>query len=300
MSDVALRATGLRKEFGADGILEAVDLELRAGETLLLLGPNGVGKTVLLSCLAGSERASAGDVSVFDTPVAQDRGNSYAILLQDSMAVDTLSGRENVAFYADLHPKFTDRWERYLDALELTEDLDKRVKHYSGGMRRKLELALVLSLDVPVYLLDEPTAGVDLSMVRRFHALIHERQRDGASMVISSHRAMDADLADRVAFMPDGGLSAIGTPEELMAEVPTVVRVTGLDLMDVAESHVLGERVFPLGGEARGFLPPGTTLDEFRDILADAGHSDPAVEAIEPTYTDLFNYYVHVRPTIDS
>lgn len=299
MSDVALRATGLRKAFGTDGVFEDVDLELRAGETLLLLGPNGVGKTVLLSCLAGSERASAGDVSVFDTPVAEDCGNSYAILLQDSMAVDTLSGSENVAFYADLHPKFTDRWERYLDALELTEDLDRRVKHYSGGMRRKLELALVLSLDVPVYLLDEPTAGVDRSMVRRFHDLIHERQRDGASMVVTSHRAMDADLADRVAFMPDGGLSAIGTPEELMDEVPTVVRVTGLDLLDVAESHVLGNRVFPLGGEARGFLPPDTSLDEFRDRLAEAGHTDPALEAIEPTYTDLFNYYVHVRPTID-
>ncbi len=299
MSDVALRASGVRKTFGDDGVVHGVDLELREGEILVLMGPNGVGKSVLLSCLSGGERPSAGDVEVFDTPVAADRGASYAVLFQDSMAVESLTGRENAGFYGRLHPAYTDRWQRYVETLGLRDDLDKQVKHYSGGMRRKLELSLTLSLDVPVYLLDEPTAGVDLSMIRRFHHLILERYREGASMVISSHRPMDADLADRIAFMPDGWISAVGTPADLMDAVPTVVRVTGMRAIATAEDHLLDGAVFPLGGEARGFLPPETTLADLRGVLEDAGHGDATVEGIEPTYTDLFNYYVHVRPTVD-
>lgn len=296
MSEVALRASGLRKEYGEDGVVDGVDLDVRDGEILVLMGPNGVGKTVLLSCLSGGERPTAGEVEIFDTPIAEDRGDRYAVMFQDSMAVDSLTGRENAAFYASLHPRFTDRWERYVEALDLAGDLDKRVEHYSGGMRRKLELSLVTSLDVPVYLLDEPTAGVDLSMIRQFHDVILGRYRDGASMVISSHRPMDADLADRIAFMPDGRISAVGTPDDLMATVPTTVRVTGTAAMATAADHLLDGTIFPLGGEARGFLPAETTAEDLRAALADAGHGDATVEAMHPTYTDLFNYYVHVRP----
>lgn len=298
MSDPALAARGVRKEYGADGVVEGADLAVADNEILLLMGPNGVGKTVLLSCLAGSERPTEGTVEVFGDPVAEDGGESLNFLLQDTMAVETLTGRENADFYSRLHPSFTDRWRDYVEDLDLAGDLDKRVEHYSEGMTRKLELALTMSVDVPVYLLDEPTAGVDLSMIQRFHDIILERYEAGASVLVSSHRPMDADLADRIAVMPDGTVTAVGTPEALMDAVPTVVRVTGTDAIRTAEDHVLGGRLFPLGGEARGFLPPGTAVEDLRDALAAAGHGAP-VEAIEPTSADMFNYYVHVREGLE-
>jgi ABC-2 type transport system ATP-binding protein len=291
MSDAALRSRDVEKEFGSDGVVKGADLTVREGEILLLMGPNGVGKTVLLSCLAGSQRPTSGSVEVFGQPVAEDGGDSLNFLLQDSMAVETLTGRENVGFYSRLHHRFTDRWERYADRLGLTDDLDKLVKHYSEGMTRKLELALTLSVDVPVYLLDEPTAGVDLTNIQRFHDIILERYDDGGTFLVSSHRPMDANIADRIAFMPDGTVSTVGTPDELMDAVPDVVRVTGSDAIREAESFVVDGQLFPLGGEARGFLAPDTDFETVADALGDS------VERIEPTYTDLFNYYVHVEGT---
>ena len=290
MSDAVLRSRSVKKEFGADSIVKGADLDVREGEILLLMGPNGVGKTVLLSCLAGSQQPTDGTVEVFGDPVSEDGGDSLNFLLQDSMAIETLTGRENVDFYSRLHHAFTGRWEEYAERLELADDLDKLVKHYSEGMKRKLELALTMSVDVPVYLLDEPTAGVDLTSIQRFHDIILEQYDEGKTFLVSSHRPMDANIADRIAFMPDGTVSAVGTPEELMDAVPPVLRVTGSDAISAAESVVVDGQLFPLGGEARGFLRADRTLGDVTDTLPDG-----SVERIDPTYTDLFNYYVHVR-----
>ncbi len=289
MSDVALRSRGVEKEFGADDIVRGADLAVQDGEILLLMGPNGVGKTVLLSCLAGSQQPTSGSVEVFGDPVEADGGDRLSFLLQDSMAVETLTGRENVSFYSRLHHGFTDRWEQYVEQLGLADDLDKLVKHYSEGMKRKLELALTMSVDVPVHLLDEPTAGVDLTNIQRFHDIILDQYDDGKTFLISSHRPMDANIADRIAFMPDGTISAVGTPAELMESVPPVLRVTGSESIREAESFVRDQRLFPLGGEARGFLADDYGIEEVQAALGEDA------ERIEPTYTDLFNYYVHVR-----
>jgi ABC-2 type transport system ATP-binding protein len=289
MSDTVLRSRGIEKEFGADSVVKGADLEVREGEILLLMGPNGVGKTVLLSCLAGSRQPTDGSAELFGDPVNEDGGDNLNFLLQDSMAIETLTARENVDFYSDLHHAFTDRWEEYVERLELTDELDKLVKHYSEGMTRKLELALTMSVDVPVYLLDEPTAGVDLTSIQRFHDIILEHYDEGKTVLVSSHRPMDANIADRIAFMPDGTVSTVGTPEQLLDAVPPVLRITGSDAIRAAESVVVDDRLFPLGGEARGFLRDGLRIDDVTDRLPDG-----SVERIEPTYTDLFNYYVHV------
>jgi ABC-2 type transport system ATP-binding protein len=209
------------------------------------------------------------------------------------MTVDTLTGRENAAFHADLHPQWTGRWAAYADRLGLTdEDLSRRVGTYSAGMRRKLELALALSVDVPVYLLDEPTAGVDLTVIQRFHDLILEQYERGKTVVVTSHRPMDVDLADRIAFMPDDRVTRVGTPAELVDEVPPVVRVVGTDAMDVATDYVRDGQLFPLGGEARGYLAADTSVEALDAAVGD----DARIETVEPTHADLFNYYVHVDP----
>jgi ABC-2 type transport system ATP-binding protein len=289
----AVEARNVEKSFGDDGVLDGVDLTVAENEVLLLMGPNGTGKTVLLSCLAGATEPTAGSVSVFGTPVAEDGGRSLSLLLQGGASVDTLSGRETAEFYARLHPEFGDRWREYVADLGLEGDLDKRTKHYSEGMKRKLELALALSVDTPLYLLDEPTAGVDLSMVQSFHRVIRNRVDDGATVVATSHRPVDAELADRVAFMNGGGVLAVDTPEALLDDVPPVVRVVGGPATDgdALDTHVVGDPFYH-GDERRGFLREDATVGDVRQAVGDG-----TVETVEPSYTDAFNYYVHAAPS---
>jgi len=290
----AVEARDVRKEFGDDGVLNGIDLSVRENEVLLLMGPNGTGKTVLLSCLAGSLRSTSGEVRVFGDPVTDDGGHSLSLLLQGGASVDSLSGRETAAFYARLHPEFTDRWRNLVDDLNLSADLDKRIKHYSEGMKRKLELALALAIDAPLYLLDEPTAGVDLSMVQTFHRAIRDRVQDGGTVIVTSHRPVDADLADRIAFMNDGSVTAIGTPTELLNSVPPVARIVGAGpTADSLDSYVVNGQLFYHGDERRGFLTDGVTAAD----LKTATGTDVTVQTVEPSYTDAFNYYVHAGQT---
>jgi len=288
----ALRARGVRKSFGDDGVLDGVDLTVRGDETLALLGPNGVGKTVLLSCLAGATTPGAGEIDVFGDPRADCPGEHTSYLRQESLTVPSLTGRENVAFYDRVHPAFTDRWERSVEALGVADALDDRVETYSGGMRRKLELAIALAVDAPVYLLDEPTAGVDVSMVERVHDLVRERREAGATVVLSSHRPADVDIADRVAFVRDGRIGAVDAPDALLSAVPSVVRVRGTAAASALAEFVVDGEVFEEGGDVRGFLRPDASVDAVERAVSPAG-----VAVADATFTDLFNYHVHLDAT---
>lgn len=289
-TDALLRARNVRKSFGAEGVLRGIDLDVYENELLVLLGPNGVGKTVLLSSLAGGTTPTDGTVEVFGRPIGSRPGEHTVFMRQSAMAIDSLTGRENVQFYGRLHPAFTDRWREYVARLGIDDELDKRVRDYSGGMKRKLEFAIALSVDVDVYLLDEPTAGVDLSMIQRFHDCILERREAGATFVVTSHLPTDVELADRIAFMRDGAITETGRPDDLMDAVPPVVRVDGARAANAATEHVRGGDLFREGAEARGFLRPGTDVEAIAAAVDDAH-----VVETRPTYTDLFNYCVHVR-----
>ena len=286
----AVTARNVHKAFGDDGVLDGVDLTVRENEALLLMGPNGTGKTVLLSCLAGSIEPTEGEIRLFGEPVADDGGHSLSLLLQGGASVDSLSGRETAAFYAGLHPEFTDRWRDLVAEFGLADELDKRAKHYSEGMKRKLELALALAVDTPLYLLDEPTAGVDLSVVQTFHRAIRDRVEAGGTVVATSHRPVDAAFADRIAFVTGDGVTAVDAPDRLLDAVPETVRIVGgPPRTDAFEPHVVDGRLFHHGDERRGFLADGTTLG---DVTA-AAPPETTVETVEPSYTDAFNYYVH-------
>jgi ABC-2 type transport system ATP-binding protein len=293
MSAPVIAADGVRKRFGDDGVLHGTDLVVENSEILVLMGENGVGKSVLLSCLAGSERPSDGSVEVLGEPATGANGTT-SLLLQDAMGIDDLTGRENIAFYARLHPRFTDRWREYTERLAIHEQLDKLVKHYSGGMTRKLELAIALSIDVPVYLFDEPTAGLDLSVIQTVHTIIREQQTEGKTFVLASHLPMDADIADRIAFLRAGEIVATGAPEELLSSLPPMVRVSGTRTAHTLTDSVIEGQLFEDNGEACGFLR-AADVSAAKATIADTTESEsvgesPAIET-EPTYTDLFNYY---------
>ena len=290
--DPAVRVSNLKKQFGEEPVLDGINFEVPSGEITLLMGPNGVGKTILLSCIAGGLRADAGEIAVFDEP-PERADTAMNFMLQDAMLVDELSGRENVAFFRDLHPLATGEWRSILEQLSFDmAALDRSVGDYSGGMKRKLEFAITLSADVPLLLLDEPTAALDMTTVDTVQSILTTRRDAGNTVLMSSHLPGDTSLADRLLVLDEGGLVAAGNPGSLLEGVPDVVRVEG-DIDGVRE-HVRAGRFFETDATRRGFLRPDV---DATTVESAGGGPGTRIEVTDPTYTDLFNYYVHVADT---
>lgn len=288
-TEPAVRVTGLEKSFDEETVLTDIDFTVPAGELTLLMGPNGVGKTILLSCIAGGLHADEGAVNVFGQPPERAKP-ALNFMLQDGMLVSNLSGRANVSFLQALHPAATDEWEPILDRLAFDMDaLDREVGDYSGGMRCKLEIALTLSADVPLLLLDEPTAALDVTTVDTLHSLLTERTQVGDTILMTSHRPGDTALADHLVILTADGVVATGAPDNLRAAVPQVVEVEGPSTE--AEQYVRQGRLFESEVYKRGFLRDDVTAE-----TVERDGDQPTRAAVrEPTYVDLFNYYVHVK-----
>lgn len=287
-----LRADSLDKTLGSTHILRGIDLEIERDQIVVIVGPNGAGKTILLCCLAGGLDPDSGTIMIDDRPLAEQTRRDLSFLPQESMAIEHLTGRENARFYSRLHPGASGRWRELVTMLDLNSDLESRVRTYSGGMTRKLELAIALDPDVPLYLFDEPTSGVDLAKITQFHDLLLEAADDGKTVVLSSHTPLDMELADTIVVVRDGRVGAIGRPEALLEALPDILRVRGRigRLADDLRRHVIEGRWYVRGDEIRGFLRP--ELDPERTELtlsAEAGVIDVTVEA--PSFVDLFNYH---------
>lgn len=284
-----LTAERLTKEIGGEPVLQGIDLTMKAGEIAVLMGPNGVGKTILLCALSGGLTADSGAVRIAGE--RDPRKASLNLLVQKALAIEQLTGRENARFYARLHPESTGKWREYCQRLELDGELDKQVRHYSGGMRRKLELAITLDVDVPLYLLDEPTAGLDLAIIGRVHELLVSERDRGKAILLSSHTPLDMEIADRALFLRDGRITVADVPEILLDELPEVVRIRGNigQLQNQVATLFVGNRYFDRGDEVRGFLKEDVTLEKLNARIQPAS-GDLEVTTEPPSYSDLFNY----------
>lgn len=285
MTQAMLRAQNVEKSLEGTQVLGGIDLTVDAGETVTVLGPNGAGKSVLVSCLAGGTTPSGGTVEVIGEEPAHTPGTT-SFLLQDAPCLDGLTGREKLSFYARLNLSFTDRWRELVDLFETGDQPEDPVEHYSGGMRRKLELTIALSVDAELYVLDEPTAALDLTTVREVHHQLSEPRDAGKAVLVTTHLPMDADAADRIVFMTGDGVVTSGTPEAVRAEVPPVVE-TSLDNAPTVTDGVVDGKVFRGDGVVRGLVRPGADADALVSHL-------PNARVTEPTYSDIFNYYVHL------
>ncbi|ELZ12758.1 ABC-type transport system ATP-binding protein [Haloterrigena salina JCM 13891] len=286
-----LEARDVEKGFDDGAVLEGLDLTVEKGELVTLMGPNGVGKSVFLSCLAGSTAPERGEIELFGDRSPTEARSATSVMLQGETIDPDLTGRENLQFYGDLHPRATDDWRALVDRLELTPDLDRPAREYSGGMRRKLELAIALTVDADLYLLDEPTAELDLAMIQIVHDLLLEYREAGKTILVTSHAPLDAQIADRIAFVRDGRTVTTGAPTTLLEALPPVVRIRGAM---APESLFLGDRVFQRGDEIRGFLASETDLTAIENAVEGA-REGATVDPDPPSYTDLFNYYTYVQ-----
>lgn len=288
-----VRAVGLRKRFADEPVLCGIDLAFEPGEITVLMGPNGDGKTVLLCCLGGGLRPSAGRALIGGRP-AHRAGSQVSFLLQGAVGLPALTGPETARFYAALHPAATGDWPRLLDRFDMN-DTETLLKHCSAGMRRKVELAVALDPDVPAILLDEPTAALDLGSMHVLHRVLRERRNEGAAVVLTSHAPLDVRLGDRLVFIQDGAVVADGRPEQLMAELPVVVRLEGAvhEAVSTIRPRLRAGHRYGSGSELRGFLPVDRDVSE---LGAEFGEIDVTVARADPTPRDLYEYLAAVRP----
>jgi ABC-2 type transport system ATP-binding protein len=224
----AITAAGLRKSFGDKLVLDGIDFQVPAGSVFGLLGPNGAGKTTTVHILSTLIRADAGEVRVGGHDLARDPDAVRAAIgvTGQLTAVDNLlTGEENLLVMADL--RHLGRREGRRRAAELLEQFDlaeaarKPATTYSGGMRRRLDLAMGLIGDPRIIFLDEPTAGLDPRSRRTMWQIIRDLVAGGVTVFLTTQYLEEADeLADRIALLDHGRLVAEGTADELKRRIP--------------------------------------------------------------------------------
>ncbi len=222
-----VNALGIRKAFGEKTVLDGVDLAVPAGQIFALLGPNGAGKTTLIRILATLLRPDAGTATVAGCDLLADpAGVRRAISLTGQYAAvdDMLTGEENLRMMARLRHlaprEARDRAARLLAEFDLGDTSRRLVKTYSGGMRRRLDLAASLVARPELLFLDEPTTGLDPRSREQLWAAVRELAADGVTVLLTTQYLAEAEqLADRVALLHQGRIAAEGTAGELMASV---------------------------------------------------------------------------------
>jgi len=223
-SDIAV--SGLRKAFGEKVVLDGISFDVAAGSVFSMLGPNGAGKTTTVNVLTTLLKADAGTVRVagYDAATAtKDVRAAIGVTGQFAAVDELLTGRENLRLMADLkRVRSGDRVVTgLLERFDLAESADKLASTYSGGMRRKLDLAMTLVGSPRVIFLDEPTTGLDPRSRRTMWGIVRELVADGTTIFLTTQYLEEADqLADRIAVLDQGRLIAEGTPEELKRQIP--------------------------------------------------------------------------------
>jgi ABC-2 type transport system ATP-binding protein len=228
MTSSAIEVSGLRKAYGDKVVLDGIDLEVRAGSVFSLLGPNGAGKTTTVNVLTTLMKADGGTVRVAGHDIATEaKAVRAAIGVTGQFAAvdELLTGQENLQLMVDLNRGAASNGRQIvtdlLERFELTESAQKPASTYSGGMRRKLDLAMTLVGSPRIVFLDEPTTGLDPRSRRTMWSIVRGLVADGVTIFLTTQYLDEADqLADRIAVLDQGRLVAQGTPDELKRQMP--------------------------------------------------------------------------------
>src|SRR4051794_24680684 len=224
----AIEVRGLRKSYGTQLVLDGIEFDVAEGSVFALLGPNGAGKTTAVHILATLIRADAGEVRIGGHDIRRDPAAIRGLigLTGQVSAVDgQFTGEENLRLMADLQHLGRDRGRRrvaeLLERFDLVEAASKPAQTYSGGMRRRLDLAMTLVGNPRIIFLDEPTTGLDPRSRRVMWDIVGELLADGVTVLLTTQYLEEADrLANRIALLDAGRIVAQGTPSELKRLVP--------------------------------------------------------------------------------
>ncbi|RDI43661.1 ATP-binding cassette domain-containing protein [Nocardia mexicana] len=300
MNSTAIAASGLRKAYGDKTVLDGIDLNIGAGSIFSLLGPNGAGKTTTVNVLTTLLQADGGTARVAGHDIATEtKAVRAAIGVTGQFAAvdELLTGEENLQLMADLHRLrggeskrvITDLLERF----DLAESAHKRAATYSGGMRRKLDLAMTLVTKPDIVFLDEPTTGLDPRSRRTMWEIVRDLTSGGVTIFLTTQYLEEADqLADRIAVLDQGRIVAEGTPEELKRRVPgshVRLRFTTVTELDAAQRILPGAT---RDDEALALRVPGNGGTKFLrhllDRLAEYSLEAEEVSVHTPDLDDVF------------
>jgi ABC-2 type transport system ATP-binding protein len=297
----AIAVTALRKSFGEHTVLDGIDLTVRQGTVFALLGPNGAGKTTTVQILSTLIHADDGEATLagYDLNREPARIREVIGVTGQYSAVDKLlTGRENLMLMADLYhlgrARARARIEELLERFDLTEAAGKLIATYSGGMQRKLDLAMTLVNDPQIIFLDEPTTGLDPRSRRTMWQIVKDLTRSGVTIFLTTQYLDEADqLADQIALLDHGTLIAQGTPDELKRMIPgghIRLRFTDAGALSTAEA-VIGR---PANADQEALtleVPTTGTVPELRAILTrldDHGVDVAELTVHTPDLDDVF------------
>ncbi|MBM5609632.1 ABC transporter ATP-binding protein [Listeria seeligeri] len=223
MTEIAIKVTDLTVKIGKKDILSNMSLEIKKGEIFGLIGPSGAGKTTLVKTIIGMEKATTGQTEVLEKRMPNLSVISKIGYMAQSDALYTdLTAKENLDFFASLYSiKRNEKKERMNYAAKLVNlepDLTKKVSNYSGGMKRRLSLAISVLADPDVLILDEPTVGIDPELRKSIWEELAELKANGKCILVTTHVMDEAEKCDRLVMIRNGKIIAVGTPQELSSK----------------------------------------------------------------------------------
>lgn len=300
-NDYPIYAEGLMRHFGDVKAVDGVDLQVDAGEVFGFLGPNGAGKSTTVRMLTTLLRPTAGVARVAGFDVVKDADQvrrRIGVALQDAAIDPLMTGHELLALQAVLYgipkAKVRDRSRELLERVGLTGAADRRVGTYSGGMRRRLDLALSLIHQPTVLFLDEPTTGLDPMSRLALWEEVRRLNAEGTTVLLTTQYLEEADqLADRIAIIDHGKIVRQGEPRELKAQVgaPTLVITVPTGQLDQAREVLrsFGElRPTAEGSLGVGLSAGAEAVPAVVRSLDDAGMQVQHLELNEPSLDDVF------------
>ena len=300
----AVEANGLVKTFGSNRAVDGVDLRVQAGTVYGVLGPNGAGKTTTINMLATLMRPDAGEARVFGHDVvkqAQVVRQLIGVTGQYASVDETLSATENLVIFSRLlglgRKESRQKADELLERFGLTDAAKRPLKKFSGGMRRRLDLAASLIAQPPLIFLDEPTTGLDPRTRGQMWDTIRELVATGSTVLLTTQYLDEADqLADRIAVIDRGRVVAEGTADELKASVGTTsLQLRIEDPEDTEDALTVIERVLGVRGslspEAARITAPMADADRVTDLLVtlrEAGIHLTEMSVRQPSLDEVF------------
>lgn len=210
----------LSKSFGEQKVLDKIDFKLKSCEIVGLIGPSGSGKSTLIKTMLGMEKADEGEALVLDYKMPKrEILSNIGYMAQSDALYEMLTGYENLDFFGKMKGVPSDKLKKEIEYIaeivDLTNDLKKLVSKYSGGMKRRLSLAIALIGSPELLILDEPTVGIDPSLRRKIWKELFKQRDNGVGILVTTHVMDEAELTDKVGLLLNGDIIDFDTPQQL-------------------------------------------------------------------------------------
>lgn len=210
----------LSKSFGEQKVLDKIDFKLESGEIVGLIGPSGSGKSTLIKTMLGMEKADEGEALVLNYKMPKrEILSNIGYMAQSDALYEMLTGYENLDFFGKMKGVPSDKLKKEIEYIaeivDLTDDLKKLVSKYSGGMKRRLSLAIALIGSPELLILDEPTVGIDPSLRKNIWKELFKQRDNGVGILVTTHVMDEAELTDKVGLLLNGDIIDFDTPQQL-------------------------------------------------------------------------------------